>query len=465
MNQLPIIGLDLGIRTAHQAVLLRDEVVAGWLRVTTEASSLDKLVEWAGVGARVVMEPVGPWLIVASYLNACGMKVLLVNPVDCHALRKANSRRVKSDCADAETLARAVKATPKRVREFVPTSAELIALQHLVKARARLVQDRTREFFRLVALMGTFVPDQARLLSRKLTPAQVELLRHYADPTAALDAGAGQLVSELAIEEKVATAWLEAAKTAVDLWRKARAGARKAVDFHAVGTLVDLQLQRIAELDRHIDRLQQDIEAAYLEADPHEVLRSVPGVGAVIAPVLLAVIGNVTRFSSGAKLVAYFGLDPTKNQSGGNDKKGLRISKAGSRIGRHAIYLAADTARQIDPELARAYARFIQAGKHHTEAVIAVANRLLRRIHSVLMRLSRGDTSGYQFRNLDGEPISKATATKLTRAEFPSKRTRLEQQKKSQGSKREGRGSKAPHRTSRATGSGPQANTNPVAET
>jgi len=70
------------------------------------------------------------------------------------------------------------------------------------------------------------------------------------------------------------------------------------------------------------------------------LLTSVPGVGAIVSLTFVAAIDDPTRFKSSKEVGAYFGLTPTKYQSGETDIDG-HISKIGDAGVRAALYEAA----------------------------------------------------------------------------------------------------------------------------
>ena len=93
---------------------------------------------------------------------------------------------------------------------------------------------------------------------------------------------------------------------------------------------------------------------------------------------------------------------PTKSSSGGQDRPGQRLTKSGNDRLKRALYLAADTARKIDPELAAVYWRLmVKKGHHHKQALCAVATRLVNRIYRV-----RKTGQPYVLRDLTGTPIT-----------------------------------------------------------
>ena len=113
-------------------------------------------------------------------------------------------------------------------------------------------------------------------------------------------------------------------------------------------------------------------------------IMSVPGIGDTVGPIILGEIGNIDRFSSPKKLVAFAGLDSIVSQSGRFENKTGKISKRGSPMLRQALFLAANVARMNDDVLKRFYDKKRSEGKHHYSALNAVAAKLLRIIYSVL---------------------------------------------------------------------------------
>ncbi len=96
------------------------------------------------------------------------------------------------------------------------------------------------------------------------------------------------------------------------------------------------------------------------------------------------IIGNIGRFSSAKKLVAFAGLDSVVSESGRFKNMTGRISKRGSPLLRQALFLAANVARMNDDVLKRFYDKKKSEGKHHYSALNAIAAKLLRIVYSVL---------------------------------------------------------------------------------
>jgi transposase len=117
------------------------------------------------------------------------------------------------------------------------------------------------------------------------------------------------------------------------------------------------------------------ISAAALESAEVRRLMTVPGVNVICAATFMAAVGEIGRFPSSRKLVAYLGLDPKVRQSGLGPATHGRVSKQGSVAGRHALVEASWSAvRQPGP--LHAFYQRIRARRGHSVAIVACGRKL-----------------------------------------------------------------------------------------
>ena len=108
------------------------------------------------------------------------------------------------------------------------------------------------------------------------------------------------------------------------------------------------------------------------------------------ATTILAEIGDFSRFHSPKALVAFFGLDPSVNQSGKFNGDRNKISKRGTRFGRRVLFTAAlasiRTTCKGDPinPILRDYYQKKCLSKKKKVALVAVMHKLLHYIFAVL---------------------------------------------------------------------------------
>lgn len=65
----------------------------------------------------------------------------------------------------------------------------------------------------------------------------------------------------------------------------------------------------------------------------------------------------------------------------------MGITKAAQKLLKKYLYMAAETARQYDPEFAAFYDRLTKKGFHHLQAVCALANKMAGRVYALMNRM------------------------------------------------------------------------------
>jgi len=146
------------------------------------------------------------------------------------------------------------------------------------------------------------------------------------------------------------------------------------------GTIRSVEL-RLADLDREI--------AANVKVDDAcRRLSTIPGIGPVTSSTIVALAGDVSRFSSGRDFAAWLGLTPRQNSSGGKARLG-RITKAGDQTLRTLLVLGAFTIirrARIDPAKASPWLLAILSRRPPLVAAVAWANKIARIIWAILTR-------------------------------------------------------------------------------
>jgi transposase len=113
----------------------------------------------------------------------------------------------------------------------------------------------------------------------------------------------------------------------------------------------------------------------------HALLRSIPGIGPVVASVFitdLAELGTLNRH----QVASLAGLAPHPQRSG-TSQKGDHIGGGRSCV-RLAAYMAAVSAIRCNPVFKDAYTRMIQAGKPRKLAIVAIARKLVVLANAVI---------------------------------------------------------------------------------
>lgn len=407
------LGIDIAVRAPHQASLADEQGRVLWSghRFRSSAEDLQRL--WSRLPGdtmaeevTVVMEPTrNAWVPLAAWFRRRGAQVVLVSAERSADLRAYYAKHTKSDRLDSVLLARLPMLHPEGLhaeRGLGPGDA----LRRATKLHSTLVKRRTTSLARLDALLELLGPDWHSALSGDLgnkTPLRF-LAAGYADPNTVKRLGRSRLVrffhrhSRGAWGEPEVDVLLAAARATLELWDEELEYTDLAEDIAVEARLALALTEEIKELDERITGL-------VAERDPHSIIASAPGVGAVTGAVILGRLGDSSRFHSLAAVRSFSGLVPALDSSGISGRHG-GPTKRGDALLREALFMSANQARRYDPTLAAKYHRLmVDAGKHHNSALCHIATTLLTRIAACW-----NNETPYQLRDVDGRIVSRAEA-------------------------------------------------------
>ncbi len=153
----------------------------------------------------------------------------------------------------------------------------------------------------------------------------------------------------------------------------------------ALPAIVRRDVERsIQTQQRAIQRLtraaQEFVLAAPELARRYELLLSIPGFGVTSALHVLAELALLPASLDVRQWVAQAGLDPRQHSSGSSVEKKPRISKAGNKHLRRALYMPALVAVRHDPHWRAFYQHLLARGKTKMQALVAAMRKLLHAI-------------------------------------------------------------------------------------
>src|SRR6266568_3111052 len=318
------VGIDVHRKRSQVAVVTEDGQVQLNKNVVNGTETVLRLIGDLPAGTPVAFEAAFGWGWLVQLLEDYGFDPHLVHPLRCKAIASA---RLKNDKVDAAILAQLLRADLLPEAWIAPPAVR--QLRALLRHRASLVRLRTQQRNRIHAVVADFGYDRSG--------------SYLSGP------GRGWLAGlELpAVSREIVT------------------------DALAV-------IDGLAPLTDRIDgELRQ-----HAKADPRvKTLTTLPGVGQFTALVMLAEIGDISRFPSARKLASWAGLTPTVRGSDLTVRHG-HISKQGSAWLRWVMNQAAQTAKR-SPEFSATYAAIAQR-RGKKIATIAISRKLLTRAWHLL---------------------------------------------------------------------------------
>lgn len=140
-------------------------------------------------------------------------------------------------------------------------------------------------------------------------------------------------------------------------------------------------IQLIWELDAEIEEIENEINSIMNQV--HSPITTIPGIGTRMGAMILAEIGDFSKFDSADRILAYAALSPSTYQSGQLTNCYSHMEKRGSRYLRYAIFNATKYVCHWDPTFAAYLAKKRAEGKHYNVAISHAAKKLVRLIYAM----------------------------------------------------------------------------------
>ena len=340
------------------------------------ASLIDELKQLGGT-VRIGLDVVGGIAGLAEAMLAeAGLVLVHVPGLAVNRARQGTvGGEQKSDPRDARVIAEQVRIR-QDLRPIEPASELDLELRLLVGRRRDLVDAQTRRLARLHDLLVGIFPGLERALDLT-TKAPLVLLTKFVTPAELRAASKKRLVRHLraagglpnvdALAERTLAAAVE--QTIAVPAERMTARLIKELAQEALATRA-----RLVEIDRELEEL--------LDRHPDAALiRSLPGMGAVLTAELIAQAGGLTRFRSADALAAAAGIAPVLRQSG--KVRFLRRPTGGNKGLKRVFYQSAFCSLG-HPDSRVFYDRKRREGKRHHQAVLALARRRINVLWAML---------------------------------------------------------------------------------
>jgi transposase len=327
------VGLD--VHSKQSVFVIQDETgkIVGRGEVATSREGFERLraEHGLGVGTKIALETGTMAFFAARELARLGLTPVVI---DAYEVRlKAHRPMQKSDRRDALELCEGIRRDTYRSIVHVPP-VEVSRLRETLSRRRHFVRIQTAEM------------NAVKRLLRSVG------LGHLAK-SLRTEAAWRKLIERLSPHDPMLRTYIEGHRA---LWTSAS--------------------EQVARLEQVLESQERRF------AEQIEWLRSVPGVGRIIALTVVAVFSDVSRFGKAKRAASYAGLVPATHQSGERDAHG-RITKKGSGELRAMLCEAAHHASRPNHPL-NPYFRKLCAKRGYRMAVVAVAHRLCRILYSML---------------------------------------------------------------------------------
>lgn len=163
-----------------------------------------------------------------------------------------------------------------------------------------------------------------------------------------------------------------------------REAARSSIGSHMPAKSLELThtIRLIHELTAEIDEIEAAIKQI-MDEEIHSPILTIPGISYRMGAMIIAEIGDFSRFDSADKILAYAGMSPSTYQSGQLDNCYSHMEKRGSRYLRYALYNATKYVCHWDESFAVYLEKKRSEGKHYNVALSHATKKLVRLIFAM----------------------------------------------------------------------------------
>lgn len=312
---------------------------------------------------------------ILEFIHSSGLSVFVLNPLSTNLYRKGQSlRKTKTDRSDARSIT--MMLMTEDLRPYSPVSYHIRELKSLSRHRFRMVRERAKfktSFSRMMEIVFPELPSHVWSVSQN---SMLYTLLQLPGAKAMSDCHLTRFTSIL----KKYSKGKYTKNKAIEL----REAARRSIGSTSPSQAFELQqvIRTIFFLQKEIDLLDKQIKASVLELD--SPLLTIPGISYISAGMILSEIGDIRRFDSPAKLLAFAGLEPSTYQSGKFTATHVVMVKRGSKYLRWAILNATRLVCMRDDTFKTYNHKKLSEGKHYFVALSHTSKKLVRVIYYLL---------------------------------------------------------------------------------
>jgi transposase len=302
-----------------------------------------------------------------------GLTTCVINPLHTNLYRKGLSlRKTKTDKVDAGSIAMMLM-TDKTLKPYSDTSYHSEELKSLTRYRFDKVKERSKLKASVARLVNILFPELEKLVPTLHMASVYSLLYELPGASYIADCHLTHLKSLLETASRghygrdMAIAIRDAARDSIGSVMPA-----KSMELKHTINLIEVITDEIDEIESSIKSIMDTSGSPIM---------TIPGINYRMGAMILAEVGDFSRFSNADQILAFAGLSPSTYQSGQLDSSYSHMEKRGSRYLRYALFNATKFVCQWDEEFGKYLAKKIGEGKHYNVAVSHAAKKLIRTIY------------------------------------------------------------------------------------
>ena len=293
-----------------------------------------------------------------------------INPLIIKQFLKTRSlRRTKTDKTDALNIAEYLMSVPYKPNSLL--LYHIYSLKSLCRTREQLIKERSKFAVLLTNELDKSFPELKPFFNNIISSTLLFILDKYKNS------------SHIALmKDYDSIRCISRGRFTYAKFSKLKELAKNTVGYHddntdlLISTYVSLYNyfnDKIVPIDKQISTIIKELNPSIL---------SIPGIGEISAASIISEYGDISCFSSPAKMLAFAGLEPSINQSGTLESNGKMV-KHGSGHLRYVLMNTSLTLLKFNPIFYDFYLKKRSEGKPHRVALSHVCKKLVRLIYTL----------------------------------------------------------------------------------
>ena len=302
-----------------------------------------------------------------------GLVSFVINPLHTNLFRKGQSlRKTKTDKVDAASIAMML-LTDRTLKSYSDTSYHNEELKSLTRYRFDKVQERAKLKTSVSRLVSVLFPELEQLVPTLHMTSVYALLSEFPGASFLASAHLTRLKNLLHEASKghygrdMAISLRQAAASSIGSISPA-----KSLELKHTIHLIEVLSVEIDEIEAAINAIMDMLDSP---------ITTIPGLKNRMGAMILAEIGDFSRFDNPDQILAYAGLSPSTYQSGQLVSSYAHMEKRGSRYLRYALFNATIYVCIWDPTFKAYLAKKRAEGKHYYVAISHACKKLIRVIY------------------------------------------------------------------------------------
>ena len=260
---------------------------------------------------------------IVSFLHSKGFKIGIINPIQTDSLRNSNIRKTKNDKIDTLLISQCLMLGKYTL--FKHYDFNIIKLKTLCRFRFDIIQSRTRLKTQLTGCIDLIFPELYNFFNGNLHSNSAKtILMNFTSPNIISKSRIDTLSKALSTASRGRYSHNDAirlkglAKSSIGIDNSSMC-----IQIKYLIKQIDLLNEQISSIDSEIKDIMDNLNTKIL---------TIPGIGYTLGATILSEIGDIHRFTSPTKLLAYAGLDPSVKQSGNFNASNTKFLKEALNI-------------------------------------------------------------------------------------------------------------------------------------